>query len=171
MARKIRRRARRRQRRRGYRRNPGTARGLMAQVRQALPDVGWGVVGFVGTAALPNVAARFVPIPDKATNPLGNAVVKAAAALGTGFLVGMFAGRKAGQATMIGGGIAVAADFVLPFIAPVLGLSAYLDEESGVQAYLDNDGAIGYLNPGMEMNGGGGGEEGLPERLNPAMRF
>lgn len=173
MARKKRRHGRRaHRRRRGYRRNPGGARGIMAQVRQAIPDVGWGVAGFVGTAVLPNVAARFIPIPDRATNPVANAAVKVAAAVGTGLLIGRFVGRKAGAAAMVGGGIAIAADLIVPLIAPVLGLSAYLDNDGGVQAYLDNDGAIGYLNPGMELDGGGvSGDEGLPERLNPAMRF
>lgn len=171
MARKRRRRhARRHSRRRGYRRNPG---GVIAQVRHSVPDITWGLAGFVGAAVVPNMAARFVPLPDKASNPVAAAAVKVGAAVGTSWLIGRFIGKRAGQAALIGGGIAVAADLILPVIAPALGLSAYLDDTGGVNAYLDNDGAIGYLNPGMEIDGGGGisGDEGLPERLNPANRF
>jgi hypothetical protein len=168
--RRSRRRGHRRGHRRRYRRNPGVARGLMGQVRQAAPAVGWGVVGFVGTAALPNIASRFVPLPDKSTNPMFAALVRAGAAVATGFGVGMFAGKKAGQAALVGGGIAVAADLVLPFVAPVLGLSAYLDED-GVNAYLTEDGGIGYVNPGMEIEDGQMAGAELPERLNPNNRF
>lgn len=156
--------------RRRYRRNPGGARGLVSQVRAAAPDIMWGVAGFVGTAAIPNIAGRFIPLPDKASNPLMATGVRAGAAILTGFGVGMIAGRKAGQAALVGGGIAVAADFILPMIAPVLGLSAYLDED-GVNAYLTEDGGVGYLNPGMEVDDGNIAGAELPERLNPSNRF
>lgn len=168
--RKRRRRGRRTHRRRHHRRNPGVARGLMGQVKQAAGPVLWGTVGFVGTAALPNVAARFVPIPDKATSPVVHYAVRAAAAVAVGFGVGMFAGKKNGQAAMIGGGIAIAADVAMGLLAGPLGLSAYLDDTGGVQAYLDDQGTVGYLNPGFEVQEGIAGSE-LPDRLNPDNRF
>lgn len=146
----------------------------MGQVKQSIAPIGWGVVGFAGTGILPGVASRFIPLPDRTTSPVMAAAVKAGAAVGTGWLVGMFAGRKAGQAALIGGGIAVAADLILPLVAPALGLSAYLDDESGVSAYLDESGAIGYLSPGMNVDDNdsmSGDAAGVPERLRPESRF
>lgn len=142
----------------------------MGQVKQAAGPVMWGTVGFVGTAALPNIAARFVPIPDKATSPVVHYAVRAAAAVAVGFGVGMFAGKKNGQAAMIGGGIAIAADVAMGFLAGPLGLSSYLDEP-GVQAYLDEQGNIGYMNPGLEVTQEGIAGSELPDRLNPDNRF
>jgi hypothetical protein len=161
---------RRHHRRRHYRRNPGMVRGLMGQIKGAAGPVMWGTVGFIGTAALPNIAARFVPIPDKATSPVIHYAVRAAAAVATGFAVGMFAGKQNGQAAMVGGGIAIVADLAMPLIAGPLGLATYLPDE-GVQAYLDDNGNIGYLNPGMDVQNEGIAGSELPDRLNPDNRF
>jgi len=137
----------------------------MGQVKAAAPAVGWGAVGFVGTSALPTLASRFVPIPDKASSPLMFYASKAISAVALGWLVSMFAGKKAGFYVLAGGGINLASDVAVQFAGPALGLSEYLEPE--LHEYLE-PGRMGYLSPGENVSGA---FEDETERLNPDNRF
>ena len=166
-----------RRRRRSYRRNPPA--GIMNQLQAAIPPVGWGVVGVVGTAMIPDMAARFIPLPTPETNPMGHYAVRAGAALGTSMIVGMVMGRRQGQQALVGGGVVMAYDLFKQFMGPMLGLSDYLNDylpdDPSVAGYLDEGGSAGYLSPGESV----GAAEVTPEvdytftptRLSPGERF
>jgi hypothetical protein len=143
----------------------------MGQVKAVMPAVGWGAVGFVGTSAVPGIASRFAPqlFPDKATSPMMFYVGKALSAVATGWLVGMFAGKKAGYFALAGGGINLASDAIVTFAGPTLGLSEYL--EPGMQEYLEPGGGVGYLSPGESVSGFGNELETAVDRINPDNRI
>jgi hypothetical protein len=144
-------------------------RGIMGQVQAAMPAVGWGAVGFVGTSMLPGVASRFMPIQyDKAGNPMMYYGIKAASALALGWAVGSFVGRRQGNAVLIGGGINVVGEVIGQFAGPALGLSEYL--EPGMQEYLE-PGSVAYLSPGEPLQGFSGEYDEPVARLNPDARF
>ena len=155
--------------RRRHHRNPSYGgRGIMSQVKAVAPAVGWGAVGFVGTSAVPGFASRFAPqlFPDKASSPVMFYVGKAVSALATGWLVGMFAGKKAGYFALAGGGINLASDAIVTFAGPTLGLSEYLDP--GMQEYLEPGGPVGFLSPGETVSGY---EDEPVSRMNPDNRI
>lgn len=166
-----------RRRRRSYRRNP--PRGILGQLQTALPPVGWGVVGVVGTAMIPDFASRFIPLPTPETNPMGHYAVRAGAAVGTSMIVGMVMGRRQGQQALVGGGVVMAYDLFKQFLGPQLGLSDYLNDylpdDPTVSGYLDEGDGAGYLSPGETV----GAAEPTPEieytmsptRLSPGERF
>ena len=153
----------------------------MGQLQAAIPPVGWGVVGVVGTAMIPDWAGRFFPqLPTPESNPMGHYAVRVGAALGTSMIVGMTMGRRQGQQTLVGGGVVIAYDVFKQFIGPQLGLSDYLndyliEDDPSVSGYLDEGDAAGYLSPGETV----GAAEAEPEieytmsptRLDPGERF
>ncbi len=94
---------------------------------------------------------------------------KAISAVALGWALGMFAGRKAGHAALIGGGINVAGEALIQFVGPTLGLSEYLD--AGMQEYLGPGGSMGYLSPGQSVESGPYELDEPVQRLDPDNRF
>lgn len=165
-----RRRGHRRGRRRHYRRNP--VRGVTGQLTAVAPKVGWGVVGALGTEAVPAIASRFLPLPQGRAAVLA---VKGISGLTTAWIVRRFVGRAQGNAALVGALLPLilqpVRDFVLPFVT---GMTAGPVPTAG---YLTSDGYLvqegyGYLGPGTTV-----GEfededvEDVPSRLEPGERF
>jgi len=161
-------------RRRHARRNPAAFGGM----RRLIPGpkrIIAGVAGAVASRAIPGYAARWLPqIP---IDGVGGLVVRAAAAIGAGFVAGKFLGAQVGEDMAFGGLITVADEAGRMYIYPQIGLSAYLDPN--LHAYLDP--RLGqYMGPGNMLPTAGDLAE-LDEltdvtdyeatRLDPSNRF
>ena len=135
-------RGRRPSRRRGARRNPPT----FGAVRRLIPGpkrIVAGVAGAVASRMIPGYAARWLPqIP---VDGVGGLVVRAAAAIGAGWVAGQFLGNQIGEDMAFGGLVTVADEAGRMYIYPQIGLAAYLDPS--LHAYLDP--RLGqYMGPG-----------------------
>lgn len=161
----------RRRGRRSYRRNP--ARAMTGQLTAIAPKVGWGVVGALGTEAVPAIASRFLPLPTGRGAVLA---VKGISGLTTAWIVRRFVGRAQGNAALVGALLPLilqpVRDFVLPFVtgigaAPAMPAGGYLTTDG----YLVQEG-YGYLGPGTTVGQFDDEDvEEVPSRLEPGERF
>lgn len=167
-----RRHGKRRHSRRRYRRNPAGAIG--SQVTEAIPKIGWGVAGALGTELIPSFLGRFVPLPS---GRAGVIAVKAGTGIGIAFLLRRFVGRAAGNAALVGAGLSIALDPVRNLIAPFVmgagGAAAGIGPEVGAylpaEAYLS--GGVGYIGPGGTFGDIDEPGDAVPDRLDAMARF
>jgi len=133
---------RRAQGRHHARRNPGGFSGMKRLIPGPKRIVA-GVAGAVASRMIPGYASQWLPqIPS---DGIGGLVVRAAAAIGGGWLAGKFLGAQVGEDFAFGGLITVADEAGRLYVYPQLGLSAYLDPQ--LHAYLDP--RLGqYMGPG-----------------------
>ena len=128
--------------RRHARRNPGRFGGM----RRLMPGpkrIVAGVAGAVASRMIPGYTSQWLPqIPS---DGVGGLVVRAAAAIGAGWLAGKFLGAQIGEDMAFGGLVTVADDAGRMYLYPQLGLSAYLDPN--LHAYLQ-PGIGQYMGPG-----------------------
>lgn len=142
--------------RRRPRRNPprrrrrGIARYAPRALAPFVPDlktVGYAALGGAATRVVPGYMLRFLPgLPAAGAGALA---VKAAGATLAGWLGSMVLGRQAGSAMALGGYVLVADEAFRAYVAPRIGLGAYLDD-GGMSAYLDQ-GMSQYLAPGATV--------------------
>ena len=118
----------RRKARRSYRRNPigmGALRGFSLQGTVMPTMIG------AGGAILTDLAMGFLPLPDAMKTGAMRPLVKAGAAIGIGFLVGMVTNKATGNKAMAGGLTVVAYDSLKSFLQknvpqlPLAGVGEY----------------------------------------------
>lgn len=166
-------------RRRHARRNP-SVRGAFSGMRRLIPGpkrIVSGMAGAVATRVIPGYAARWFPqIP---TAGIAGMVVRAASAIGAGWLAGRFFGAQVGEDMAFGGLITVADDLGQAYLYPAIGLpmGAYLDPslhaylDPGMGQYLAPGSALPMLSQSLDVDELGQEIDDTADRLNVANRF